>query len=66
MGTHAEINEGSETEKIAHDAEELENVLNDVFGSSALTTQVDDEGDGVSFVFGDETITLPRGMEHSV
>lgn len=66
MGIHVEINEGSETEKVPHDTEELENVLNDVFGRSALTTQTDDEGDGVSFVPGDETITLPRGVEHRV
>ena len=49
MGDYVEIKiNGREDGEKANNAEELERVLKDFFGGSALTTQIEDEGDRVS------------------
>jgi superoxide dismutase len=49
MGNYVEVDKrGQGDARETHDAEELESALKEVFGSSALTTHVEDEGDRVS------------------
>lgn len=67
-GTDVEVEmntDAGDTETVVEKAEELERELKEVFGSSALTTQVKEEGDRVS-VNGDGWGFVVRGDESLV